>query len=251
MKLDFNTYPLSVYSQSTSKNILKLIGGCIPQSRLSRSSTGLAILSSFVSRAAGAGLLSLIDNVSIGLKGEKARKCLANLIREQTNRVNRNPSKLLEDAQLNLMASSCVTGYLSSLESASFGNGVKNMGKLLLGLFSLQNPLEVIAESVIEVSNKYDDICQVYHIAFLLTVYNSNTRLEDMIKRLITESLCNDDGGESDFSIKKRPVLFSGVQYKTLEENEKNRMGFLTEGTRGVGDLYDSFVKWRIDINAQ
>lgn len=251
MKLDFNTYPLSVYSQSTSKNILKLIGGCIPQSRLSRSSTGLAILSSFVSRAAGAGLLSLIDNVSLGLKGEKARKCLANLIREQTSRVNRNPSKLLEESQINLMATSCVTGYLGSLESASFGNGAKNIGKALIGILSLKNPLEVIMESVTEVCDKYDDICQVYHIAFLLAVYNSNTRMEDTIKRLITESLCNDDGGESDFSIKKRPVLFSGVQYKTLEENEKNRMGFLTEGTRGVGDLYDPFVKWRIDINAQ
>ena len=73
MKLDFNNYPLSVYNQSTSKSLLKSIGVEVPNSRLSNFNLAQAILSSFVSKAAGAGLLSLIDNVSIGLKGQKAR----------------------------------------------------------------------------------------------------------------------------------------------------------------------------------
>lgn len=70
MKLDFNNYPLSVYNQSASKSLLKSIGGEVPNSRLSSLNLSQAILSSFVSKAAGIGLLSLIDNVSIGLKGQ-------------------------------------------------------------------------------------------------------------------------------------------------------------------------------------
>lgn len=250
MKLDFNSYPLSVYNQSASKSLLNSIGGEVPKSRLSSFNLGQAILSSFVSKAAGAGLLSLIDSVSIGLKGQKARKCLSTLIREQTNRINRNSSTLLEEARLNLMATSCVTGHLASLESGSWGNGARNVGKVVLGLLSFKNPLETIWESVVEVSRKYEDICQVYHIAFLLNVYNSNPSTENVVKRLIVESLYDDFNGESSFSAKKRPFLFSDIMYKSLDENLKNRLSDLDGEAGRNSDLF-SFVKWRREINEE
>ena len=249
MKLDFNSYPLSVYNQSASKSLLKSVGGEVPNSRLSSFNLSQAILSSFVSKAAGAGLLSLIDNVSIGLKGQKARKCLSTLIREQTNRVSHN-STILEEARVNLMATSCVTEQLAFLESGSWGNGAKNIGKAVLGLLSFKNPLETIWESVVEVSRKYEDICQVYHIAFLLNIYNLKPSTENVIKRLIVESLCDDSNGESSFSAKKRPYLFSNIMHKSLEENLKNRLSDLNGEAGRNSDLY-SFVKWRRELNEE
>lgn len=244
MKLDFDSYPLNVYSLTSSKALLKTIDNDIPQSRYSRLSISQAILSSFVSKAAGTGLLSLIDNVSIGLTGQKARRCLSNMIRKQTSRVECNPSILLEEAQFNLMATYCITNYLSFLESGSFGNGVKNIGKALFGLLSLKNPLEVLAESVEEITNVYDDTCQIYHIAFLLNIYNTCYQTKDTIKSLIVESLCDDYGGDSGFSSKKRNSLFLDVQYKTLVDNVKNRTHFLAAEAKKYEDLYDPFVKW-------
>ena len=250
MKLDFNSHPLSVYNQSASKSLLSSIGREVPNSRLSSFNLSQAILSSFVSKAAGAGLLSLIDNVSIGLKGQKARKCLSTLIREQTDRINRNSSALLDEARVNLMATSCVTDHLASLESGSWGNGAKNIGKAVLGLLSFKNPLETIWESVVEVSKKYEDICQVYHIAFLLNVYNSKPSTENVIRRLIVESLCDDSNGETSFSAKKRPFLFSNIMYNSLEENLKNRLSDLNGEAGRNSDLY-SFVKWRREFNEE
>ena len=121
MKLDFSSYPLSVYNQSASKSLLNSIG------------------------------------------------------REVS----------MEEARVNLMSTSCVTDHLPSLESGSWGNGAKNIGKAVLDLLNFKNPLETIWESVVEVSRKYEDICQVYHIAFLLNVYNSNPSTENVIRRLI------------------------------------------------------------------
>lgn len=250
MKLDFNNYPLGVYNQSASKSLLKSIGGEVPNSKLSSLNLSQAILSSFVSKAAGIGLLSLIDNVSIGLKGQKARKCLSTLIREQTNRINRNSSALLEEACVNLMATSCVTEHLASLESGSWGNGAKNIGKAVLDLLSFKNPLDTIWESVVEVSRKYEDICQVYHIAFLLNVYNLKPSTENVIKKLIVESLCDDSNGESSFSTKKRPFLFSDIMYKSLEENLKNRLSVLNGEAGRNSDLYP-FVEWRREFNEE
>lgn len=251
MKLDFNSFPLNVYNKEQSKSLLMSLGNEVPNVRLSNQALGQAILSSFVKHAAGAGLLSLIDSVSIGLKGDKARKCLSNLIIDQTNRVIANPSIILYEAQINLLATSCITDYLASLESGSWGNGVKNIAKSLIGILSLKNPLNVIWESVVEVTNKYNDICQVYFIAFLLNIYNSVPNTESTIKKLIKESLSNDSEGESSFDLKKRPVLFSGSQYESLEDNLKNRIHILSEATNKNKDLYDPFVKSRIDLNAE
>lgn len=251
MKLDFDSFPLNVYNKEKSISLLKSIGNDIPNVHLSNSNLGQAILSSFVRNAAGAGLLTLVDNISIGLKGEKARKCLSNLINEQTNRVRSNPSKIIEEAQINLMATSCITDYLASLESGSWGNGVKNIGKTLIGPLSFKNPLNVIWESVVEVTNKYNDICQVYFIAFLLNIYNSDPTTKGTVIELIKESLSNDTEGESSFDLKKRPVLFTGIQYKTLEDNLKNRIHFLSEVSKKYKDLHDPFVKSRIELYAE
>ena len=130
------------------------------------------------------------------------------MINKQVGLIKCNSYTLLEEAQFNLMATSSITGYLSLLESKSFGNGVKNIEKTLIGLLSLRNPLDVLADSVMEISNTYNDFCQVYHIAFLLNVYSSIPETKDICKKLIIESLCNDNEGNSDFSNKKRRTLF-------------------------------------------
>ena len=161
MKLDFSTYPLNIYSQSTSKALLSIIEKTIPSYSHSNLTFSQAILSSFVRNMAGAGLLTLVDNISIGIKGERARKGLSNLIQEQTIKVQRNPSILLKEAQINLMVTSCVTDYLVSLESESWSNGARNMSRVLLGILRLENPLNVIAESSIELCEKYEKICQI------------------------------------------------------------------------------------------
>lgn len=247
MKLNFDNYPLNVYEKPASKLLLKSIDQESPKSQNERSSIGQIILGSYVNRFAGAGLLSLIDSISIGIKGEKARKCLSDLIQTQTTRVKQSPKTLLQEAQINLMASACVTGYLANLESQSFGNGAKVMGKVLFGILNLRNPLEVIAESVIEKSNEYDDICQVYFVAFLLNVYNSVPQTENLVKQLIVESLLKTSGDS--LHGKNRPILFSDVQYKSLEENLKNRLSILSPGSIIKWDLYDPFVEWREELN--
>lgn len=247
MKLDFNSYPLNIYNQATSKYILISINSDVPNSKLSRLSISQAILKSFVNSYTGGGLLSMVDNISIGIKGEKARKSLSNLIHTQTTQIKCNYSSILKESQLNLMATLCVTDYLCYLESGSWGNGAKNIGKIVIGLFELKNPLNVIAEAVNEVSDKYNDICQIYHIAFLLNIYNACPETEYTIKRLITESLCDDEAGKSSFSLKKRPILFADVPYKSLWDNLIQRSNFLYGETKTIEDLYNPFVKWRLN----
>lgn len=215
-----------------------------PKVRLSKRSLGESILASKISKAAGAGLLSLIDSVAIGIYGKKARKCLANLIENQTREINCNHARLNEVAQINLMATSCVTDYLSSLESGSWGNGAKNLGKAIFGLLGGKNPLDTIWESTLEISNKYDDICQVYHIAFLLSVYKSNPSLESDVKDLISESLCDDSANNSSFTCKNRMNLFHNRAHKTLNENLEHNLE-LVRRAPNYSELYNPFVKDR------
>lgn len=250
MKLDFNSYPLDIYNSSTIQSFLKSIEVETPYYRLSNSSVAETILASFVKKTACVNLLSLVDHVSIGLKGRNARKCLSCLISGQVSRISRSPSSLLDETQINIMAISCVTGQLASLESASWSNGAKNIGKALLGLLDFKNPLDTICESVLEISNKYDEICLVYHVAFLLNVYATIPSTMTIVKKLIIESLCNDNYGESSFSCKKRLVLFSNVQYKSLEENLGYRLGALSATTGWCSDLRP-FVAWRKEFNEE
>lgn len=250
MKIDLNKYPLNIYNNENSKEILKSIKDNINGYGLSNTSLGQSILTSFIRKASGMQLLSLIDSVTIGMKGDKARKCLAELIQIQTNSILKVPSRLLKEAQINLMATSCVTDYLSSLESGSWENGAKNMGKAVLGLLQLKKPLNVIWESVLETSKKYDDICQVYHVAFLLNLYNTNVCRVSLIKDLISETLCNDVHGESSFSSKKRVKLFADVQYKTLEDNLRNRLSILSQIEKENQYLSDPFINWRKELNS-
>lgn len=254
MELDFDSYPLNIYSKASSRSLLKSLEGDVQKSHPSRSSISEAILSSFIKKASGVGLLSLIDSISIGFKGEKARRCLSNMIQGQTARVKEKPSSLLKEAQVNLLATSCITGHLASWESASYGNAGKNFGKAVIALirdFSFKSGLNAIFESVAELDNKYNDICQVYHVAFLLNIYNSVPNSEHLVKQLITESLCDDSEGESSFDRKKRKTLFSDVKYKTLDDNLENRLDILSEESKRNEDLYNPFVKWRINLNEE
>lgn len=242
MKIDFNSYPLSIYDAQSSKNLMDSLDDQIPKIRLSRRSLGESILASRISRAAGASLLSLIDNVSIGIYGRKARKCLANLIEKQVSTVNKGEISIGEAAQINLLAISCVTDYLSSLEAGSWGNGVKNIGKALFGLFEGKNPLDTIWESVSEISDSYDDICQIYHIAFLLNVLQSNSSCQSDIKNLIIETLCDDSSYNSSFSNKNRTKLFYNSSYKSLDDNLKYNLDFVRKAPN-FNELYDPFIK--------
>lgn len=79
MKIDLNKYPLNIYNNENSKEILKSIKDNINGYGLSNTSLGQSILTSFIRKASGMQLLSLIDSVTIGMKGDKARKCLAEL----------------------------------------------------------------------------------------------------------------------------------------------------------------------------
>ncbi len=169
------------------------------------------------------------------------------MIRKQVNDVVNKSSSLLLESQFNLMATSCITSYLCSLESASWSNGVKNLGKIALGLLSLEDPRNVIYESVKDMTDKYDNICQIYHVAFLLEMYSSYPSQGDLIKKMITESLCNDSRGEKSMLTKKRPILFLDVQNKSLEDNIKNRNYFLRNKAIKYEELYNPFVKWRMD----
>lgn len=244
MKIDFSSYPLNIYDAQSSRSLMASIDAQTPKVRLSKRSLGESILASKISKAAGAGLLSLIDSVAIGIYGKKARKCLANLIENQTREINCNHARLNEVAQINLMATSCVTDYLSSLESGSWGNGAKNLGKAIFGLLGGKNPLDTIWESTLEISNKYDDICQVYHIAFLLSVYKSNPSLESDVKDLISESLCDDSANNSSFTCKNRMNLFHNRAHKTLNENLEHNLE-LVRRAPNYSELYNPFVKDR------
>lgn len=252
MKLKFDSYPLNIYSDVMSISLLREIDTKIPKVQHSRLSISQYILSSFVNKAAGGWAASLVGNAVTGAGAILARNCLAGLISEQVTRTTRNPSLLLREAQLNLMATDCVTEYLSHLECESIGTITKTFAKSVLSMIknlSFSSGFDEIGNSVIEISEKYDDISQVYHIAFLLNAYCANPKSKEIIIKLITESLCKDGRGSLSFSTKKRPILFSNVQSKTLEENLQNRLFFLIEGTKGIEGLYDPFIKWRKELN--
>lgn len=125
-------------------------------------------------------------------------------------------------------------------------NGVKNISKVLIGILSLENPLKVIVKSTMEICRKYEDICQVYHIAFLLNVYKANPNTIDVVKKLIIEALCKDSNSSSSFSTKDRPFLFFDSSSKSLYNNLKERIGFLEKETRTYNIIYDPFIKWYI-----
>ena len=116
---------------------------------------------------------------------------------------------------------------------------------------SFQSGLETIAKDVIRITEKYEDICQVYHVAFLLTVYKAAPQTREIVEDLIMESLCKDAGGESSFSGKKRPILFADISYKTLEDNETHRLNILSGGTQWEKDIYDPFIKHREKTNKE
>ncbi len=242
MKINFNSYPFNIFDAQSSKNLMASIDAQIPKVLLSKRTLGESILASQISKAAGAGLLSLIDSVAIGIYGNKARKCLAKLVERQVHEICCGSVSLIEAAQVNLMATSCVTDYLSSLESGSWGNGARNLGKALFGLLGGKNPLDTIWESVKEISDKYDDICQVYHIAFLLNVHKLNPRWEADIKNLIIETLCDDSANSSSFTCKNRPRLFYDKTHKTLNDNLQHNIELVCKAPNYT-DLYDPFFK--------
>jgi len=249
MKLDFSCPPLNIYTTEKSQYLLNTINRQLPNSG-NNFNYAESVAKSLITQTLGIGVACLVDNISTGLKGKKANKCLSDLIIKQTNRIIKAPSTIIEEAQINIMATLCVTDCLSDVESNSVSLAAKNIGKVALGLIQLKNPLNVISESALEHSSKYDDICQIYHIAFLLTVYNSLPKTEIIIKQLIIESLSKDSSGYQSFSSKDRPLLFSNTQYKSVCENLTYRLDSLIKYAKGSGDLHDIYIQWRKEFNA-
>ncbi len=216
MKADLNSYPLNIYNEETSKLLLAEVDKGLEDG------------------------LPLFDTVSVGIKGKKVRKCLGDLIREQTMRVNNGSSSILEEAQLNIMAVASITDYLVHSESGSWVTIVKS-------LVSAASAFDI----VVGLCEKYDRILVIYYVAFLLTIYHSDISTKDIVMNLITEALSEDSEGRMIFSSRKLPLLFSNVPDKTIEDNLKNRLDFLIERARSDEDLFDHYIKWRIDNNAE
>lgn len=249
MKLDFSCPPLNIYTTEKAQYLLNTINRQLPNSG-NNFNYAESVTENLIKQTLGIGVACLVDNISTGLKGKKANKCLADLIIKQTKRIINAPSTITEEAQINIMATSCITDCLSEVESNSVSLAAQNLGKVVLGLIQLKNPLNVISESSLEHCSKFDDICQIYHIAFLLTVYNSLPQTEIIIKQLIIESLSKDSNGNLSFGSKERPLLFSDVKHKSLEDNLLYRLNTLIEYTNGSGDLHDIYIKWRQEFNS-
>lgn len=248
MKLDFTCSPLDIFHSEMSKSLLDSISALIPNNT-SQSNVTESIFSTLLSRVISCRAIVEVDNLALNLKYKKAKACLSDLILKQKDKVINEPSSLLHEAQINMMATLCITDYLSHFESRSAGNSVRNLAKVAIGLIGLRNPLDVIYESVRERILRYEDICLIYHIAFLLTVYNSQPTSIRIITQLITEAvLYNRD---QTFDSKERPILFSGVQYKSIKENMSYRLDILNEYTNQSGDRYNIFIAWRQKENDQ
>ena len=247
MKLDFNSFPLNIYNEVKAQSLLESVNFEMAKSRSGRFDAVQFIGSSVVKKLCGGSFAFLLENLSMWYNEAKARRCLSKLIDEQVNRVKCDSSALLEMAQANLMISYCVTDYLNGLVSSSCGNAVKSCGKVIAGLFKRKDPRDVIWNSILVETKKWYDICQCYHIAFLLNVYNSIPDSEAEIRSLITESFRSNICEENVplFSSKERPILFSNIQYKSLSENLEKRIGVLAAGiTKELyDDLYEPFIK--------
>lgn len=254
MKLDFNKSPLSIYNKPACQALLCAINSNVANNINHQQ----FVLNMVVNKLFGGAFL--IGNLTKWCGERVACKCLSNLISEQTNIIKYNPSTLLEVAQVNLMYTSCVTGYLDHLKyNGSTGNCVIALGKVgaaallrRFGFYGLHNKLLKSNEADV---NEYAIVCQVYHIAFLLTIYNSIPPCHDVAESLITESLSGDYEGESSLFAQKRPVLFSNIRWKSLEDNLINRLGALPARSGLSKDLYnelyDPFIKWRIKYNTE
>ena len=257
MKLNFDSFPLDVYDQPSSRALLKSVSDYLPNHKLCGSNLGKALLSSIVKKITGLSMAVTFDSLAIWYYGAKARSCLATLIRTQSDRVKIEASSLTEEAQANLMITSCIMEYLSNLESSSFANGVVNTWKAIAGLCHGKDPRNTIWDAAVELTEKYYAIAQIYHVAFLLSAYHANPTIEDVAIDLIAEALNKDSEGEESFASKQRPCLFSNVQYKSLEDNLTHRLGLISEG-RWMDkkmyepfDIYDPFIKSREDSNAE
>lgn len=249
MKLDFSCPPLDIYNQEKAQSLLQDINRELPDVQ-GPVTLDESIVSSLITRATGIGAATFIDGISNSIKSKKAKNCMADLIVKQRDRIISNPSSILQESQINLMATQCIIDHLSNLESNSISHTTQNLGKVAVGLLKFKNPLKVLFESAEEQLRRYYGICQIYHIAFLLTVYISLPKSEIIIKQLIIESISKDSEGDDSFGDKLRPLLFSDSPYQSLERNLTHRLDILFEYTRQFGDIYDEFIMSRQKFNA-
>ncbi len=252
MKFNFDKYPLCIYNEPASKSLLESLNIEVALPELKHLNPGEVVFTNLIKKATGVGSLPFIfEKIVAWVASEKMHEGLSDLINKQRDRIKQNPSSFVSEAQLNLMATSCITDYIASYEAGSCGKAVENMLKMCKKVFTLKNPLEVLWESAEEVTIKYEGIGQLYHIAFLLIAYNSVPHIRHIVKSLIAESWYDDVEGCGSFSAKGRPVLFANVQYKSVEENLRNRIGVLSLCDFLDKDVFEPAIKKRKELNAE
>lgn len=246
MNFDFNKFPLDVYNNPVANALLETIEVTVDDSSSKGSSVSQTVLAHYVKKAIGIGSFPfLVDKLFTWVAAKKMQEGISKLISRQKSQIERNPSSLLTQAQLNLMATYLITDFVGAKEAESAETAVGNFVKMGKKLFCLKNPLEVLWESAEEVTLKYVDICQMYHIAFLLTTYTAVPKTKTMVRKLIAESFCGDDDGKLSYTTKNRPVLFANVRYKTLEDNLTNRLDIMSQSDSLDKEIFDPVIKWR------
>jgi len=247
MNLNYDSFPLNIYKEPTTQ---VLFSKKETLARLGGFNVIKFIMTSAVKRMSGLHLAFVIENLISWYKETKARNGLSKLIQEQTNRVKSMPSTILKESQINLMATSCVTDHLCNVEAGSFASGVESTVKVAAGIFQGKKLPDTLWAANMEKAKKYNHICLVYHVAFLLSVYKACPHAEDTICDLIKEATLDDNQDPLAFSNRKRPILFSSAPYETLEENLSNNLAILSAANGINDDILDPFVKWRNEINA-
>lgn len=238
MNIELNKFPLSILNEDVSKSILNQIGNNIKKSHENDSEVIEVIFAGFMGKIFSAGPVVFVDNAINMIDERKARKCLSDLITCQADRVSKNPATFLQEVQLNLMITRCVTDYMQSVDSRSAGNAVKSLGKLAISLIRLQNPLKAFVESAIEKNKKFNSIANLYHIAFLLHLLKTNSLFENEVKSLIHEAMCTNCAFDEE-----RPNLFKDMPSKSLYENMRIRLKDILFFSKKIINLYDPFVK--------
>ena len=252
MKLDYDSFPLDIFKDDDSKSFLRTIEKDLkqPSGELSEAEkTVISFISKLISLELGAfgvSLATTISSLSMMRKGRKANDCISDIIKERLSRIKDNNTDFLVEAQLNLMTTYCVTSYLSVVECGYLSTGINDLARVIcspimhLDLKRLFTEKYIIAE---EREKKYDDICIVYYIAFLLWGYKANTQNRDLIKDLIKEVLCEDEDGVSLLSSKKLPILFSENEDKTLYDAMKYGIYYVFQETRHLEELRNTFIE--------
>ncbi len=255
MRLNFYEFPLDIYKEDESISLLRTIE---KEYKLNNSDevsesgkTIFGYLGKLLLTFIGMPHMIVINKLSMLRHSLIASQCVSQLIEEQIERTKSNPSVFLREARLNLMTTYCVTRYLAHLEGSMISQGANDLVRSFASMVLGRSFKDYYSEKSIiinERSEKYENFCEIYFIAFLLWEYKLMPDNRDLIKNLIQESLCNDENGETSFIMKKRPLLFSDHKEKNLYDNMTYGIYYVSQQTKHMEELRDSFVKPYMEV---